>query len=207
MIQAWQEELRSKHVEKNADPRMVRNSSLWNSDPSMARRTLIQVCWSKHRYSPIHKRQSVTSTDLQVPIHSFCLCWCVHVWVCLVLWCLWLIFYFCGWFLILCLWECVHQRKKQMMRALVLQIKKRERKKANLEIIKIMYRRATVIAHICMVTVALVHLCTILYPPMWVFFWSKCVKWAAFCILQDYPWTDVVALKKLERTWRPSLDV
>ena len=54
-----------------------------------------------------------------------------------------------------------------MMRALVLKINKREKKKgANLEIIKIMYRRATVIAHICMVTVALVHLCTILYPPM-----------------------------------------
>ena len=43
----------------------------------------------------------------------------------------------------------------------------REKKKgANLEIIKIMYRRATVIVHICMVTVALVHLCTILDPPM-----------------------------------------
>ena len=26
------------------------------------------------------------------------------------------------------------------------------------------------------------------------FFWSKCVKRAAFCILQDYPWTNVIAL-------------
>ena len=41
-----------------------------------------------------------------------------------------------------CLWECVHQRKKQIMRALVLQMKKSEKKKgAKLEIIKIMYRR------------------------------------------------------------------
>ena len=29
---------------------------------------------------------------------------------------------------------------------------------------------------------------------MWVFFGSKCVKRATFCILQDYPWTDVNAL-------------
>ena len=42
------------------------------------------------------------------------------------------IFYFCGWFLILCLWECVcvcvYQRKKNMMRAMVLQMEKREKK-------------------------------------------------------------------------------
>ena len=48
---------------------------------------------------------------------------------------------------------------------------RRERKKgANLEIIKIMYRRATITVHICTVTVALVHLCTNLHPLMWVFF-------------------------------------
>ena len=64
-----------------------------------------------------------------------------------------------------------------MMRALVLQMEKRERKKrAKLEIIKIMYRRVTVTMHIYTVTVALVHLCTILHLLMWVFFWSKCVK-------------------------------
>ena len=45
-------------------------------------------------------------------------------------------------------------------------------------------------------TVALVHLCTILHPLMWVFFLlSKCVKWLTFSILQDYAITDVVALK------------
>ena len=72
---------------------------------------------------------------------------------------------------------------------------RREReKRSKLEIIKIMYRRATVTVHICTVTVALVHLCTILHALMWVFFWSKCVKWVTFYILQDYPWTDVVAL-------------
>ena len=43
----------------------------------------------------------------------------------------------------------------------------RERKKeAKLEIIKIMYRRATITMHICTVTVALMHLCTILHPLM-----------------------------------------
>ena len=52
----------------------------------------------------------------------------------------------------------------------------REKKRSKLEIIKIMYRRATVTVHICTVTVAFVHLCTILHPLMWVFFWSKCVK-------------------------------
>ena len=44
-----------------------------------------------------------------------------------------------------------------MMRAMVLQMEKREKKKgAKLEIIKIMYRRVTVI-------VALVYLCTIMH--------------------------------------------
>ena len=54
---------------------------------------------------------------------------------------------------------------------------------------KIIDRRATVVVHICMVTVAIVHKCTILHPLMWVFFFcSKYVKWvnffyfAKFCI-------------------------
>ena len=45
---------------------------------------------------------------------------------------------------------------------------------------EIMYRRATVAVHICTVTVALVHLYTILHPLMCVFFLSKCVKWTTF---------------------------
>ena len=54
---------------------------------------------------------------------------------------------------------------------------------------KIMYRRATVTVHICIVytvTVALMHLCTILHPLMWVFFFflSKCVKYSTFCIYE-----------------------
>ena len=47
---------------------------------------------------------------------------------------------------------------------------KRGKKWAKLEIIKIMYRRATITVHICIVTIALVHLCTNLHPLMWVLF-------------------------------------
>ena len=36
--------------------------------------------------------------------------------------------------------------------------------------------KATVIVHICTITVKFVHLCTILHPLIWVFFLSKCVK-------------------------------
>ena len=52
--------------------------------------------------------------------------------------------------------------------------------------------------HICTVTVALAYLCTILHLLMWMFFWSKYVKRAVFCILQDYPWTNVDALIKIK---------
>ena len=41
---------------------------------------------------------------------------------------------------------------------------------------KIMYRIVTVTMHICIITIVLVHLCTILQPLMWVFFGSKFVK-------------------------------
>ena len=50
------------------------------------------------------------------------------------------------------------------------------RDKEREKITKILNACATITVHICMVTVALVHLCTILHPLMWVFFWSKCVK-------------------------------
>ena len=49
-------------------------------------------------------------------------------------------------------------------------MKKREKKRSELEIIKILNAHATVTVHICMVTVAIVHLCTILHPLIWVFF-------------------------------------
>ena len=51
-----------------------------------------------------------------------------------------------------------------------------EEKRSELDIIKILNARATVTVHIYMVIVALVHLCTILHPLMWVFFLSNCVK-------------------------------
>ena len=41
---------------------------------------------------------------------------------------------------------------------------------------KILNASAIATVHICMVNVALVHLCTILHPLTWVFFGSKCVK-------------------------------
>ena len=59
---------------------------------------------------------------------------------------------------------------------------------------KIINRRATVTVHICMVTVAVVHKCTILHPLMWVFFCSNCVKLATFSILHNYASTDAIAL-------------
>ena len=62
-------------------------------------------------------------------------------------------------------------------------MEKRERKKSELEIIKILNARAIVTVHICTVTVALVHLCTILHSLILVFFFSKCVKLVTFSIL------------------------
>ena len=64
---------------------------------------------SRRRSTMVETHRSINTDPPQVLIHSLCLCWCVYVWVCLILWCLWLI-------LILCLWECMYQRKKKMMR-------------------------------------------------------------------------------------------
>ena len=68
------------------------------------------------------------------------------------------------------------------------------RDKEREKITKILNATATIIVHIFMVTVAIVHLCTILHPLMWVFFLSKCVKRRVFCILQDFASTDMDAL-------------
>ena len=57
-----------------------------------------------------------------------------------------------------------------------------------------MYTRVTVTMHICSVTIALLHICTILHPLMWVFFWLKYVKLTTFCILYNFVTTDAVAL-------------
>ena len=67
-----------------------------------------------------------------------------------------------------------------------MQMKKREKKRSELEIIKILNAHATVAVHICTVIVAIVHLCTILHPLMWVFFCSECVKSVSFFILHNF---------------------
>ena len=59
---------------------------------------------------------------------------------------------------------------------------------------KILNTHAIVTVHICMVTMAIVHKCTILHPLMWVFFWPKCVISVTFSILQNFPQADAVAL-------------
>ena len=59
---------------------------------------------------------------------------------------------------------------------------------------KIIKRSATVTVHICTVTVAIVHKCTILHPLMWVFFGPKCVKRLPFSILQKFIQSDVIVL-------------
>ena len=61
--------------------------------------------------------------------------------------------------------------------------KARERREKKYKIID---RKAIVIVHICTVTVAIMHKCTILHSLLWVFFCSKCVK---------LPTTDANALR------------
>ena len=48
-----------------------------------------------------------------------------------------------------------------------------------------------------MVTVVIVHKCTILHPLMWVFFRPKCVKMLHFSVLQKFTQSDVIALRAL----------
>ena len=48
-----------------------------------------------------------------------------------------------------------------------------------------------ILMHICMVTVAIVHLCTILHPLMWVFFLVKMCKMKGFL---HFASTDMDAL-------------
>ena len=65
----------------------------------------------------------------------------------------------------------VREREREKMRKTETN-QRHEREKIN----KIINRRATITVHICMVTVAIMHKCTILHPLMWVFFEPKCVK-------------------------------
>ena len=69
-------------------------------------------------------------------------------------------------------------------------------KNVRTEINKIINTHATVTVHICTVTVAIVHKCTIMHKLVWVFFCSNCVKLATFSILHNYRQADVIALKE-----------
>ena len=108
----------------------------------------------------------------------------------------------CGWLLILCLWECVSQRKKEDdegENVLVCRWRRERKKGAKLEIIKILNARTTVTVHICMVTVALVHLCTILHPLMWVFFCSKCVKSITLIVFSSHFLSQIFSQNSISR--------
>ena len=67
-------------------------------------------------------------------------------------------------------------------------------KKVRTEINKIINTHTTVTVHICTVTIAIVHKCTIMHKLVWVFFCSNCVKLATFSILHNYAQADVIAL-------------
>ena len=92
---------------------------------------------------------------------------------------------------------CVHLRKKKMRRgklsSLVVHEEERE-KKVRTEINKITNTHATIIVHICTVTVAIVHKCTIMHKLVWEVFCSNCVKVVSFSILHNYAQADVIAL-------------
>ena len=57
-----------------------------------------------------------------------------------------------------------------------MQMKKKEKKRSEYKIIKILNAHATVAVHICMVTVAIVHKCTIMHKLEWLFFLLKLCK-------------------------------
>ena len=61
---------------------------------------------------------------------------------------------------------------------------------------KIINRSAIVSVLICIVTVAIVHKCTILHPLMWVFFGPKWVKRLHFSILQKFTQSNIIAIIK-----------
>ena len=63
-----------------------------------------------------------------------------------------------------------------------------------IEINKIINTHAIVTVHICTVTVAIVHKCTIMHKLVWVIFYSNCVKLATFSILHNYAQADVIAV-------------
>ena len=99
--------------------------------------------------------------------------------------------------LFVCGCVCVHLGKKKTRRWKSLSslcTEKREKKRCERKINKIMNTHDTVTVHICTVTVAIVYLYTSLHPLMWVFFCSNCVKVVIFSILHIYAQADVTAL-------------
>ena len=62
---------------------------------------------------------------------------------------------------------------------------------------KIINTHAIITVHICTVTIAIVHKCTIMHKLVWVFFCSNCVKVVSFSILHNYAQADVIALSLL----------
>ena len=77
---------------------------------------------------------------------------------------------------------------------LVLQMKKREKKRSESKTIKILNALATIAMHICTITVAIGYKCTIMHKQVSVFFCSNCVKLTTFSILHNYAQVDVIAL-------------
>ena len=66
---------------------------------------------------------------------------------------------------------CLVQRKRKREREREREKSDGERKEMRKKY-KIMICTAIVTMYICTITIAIVHLCTILHPLMWVFFWS-----------------------------------
>ena len=113
-------------------------------------------------------------------------------WYCV---CIWLIL---SWPVLVCnrgarIWG--RREKPEFVSEFISEEEKRQKREPNWKIIKISNTRATVTVYICTDIVAIVYKYTILHQVMWVFFWSKCVKWRNFCILEDYAPTNVDALR------------
>ena len=125
----------------------------------------------KHRSRPTSSDQAPVKTHVlrsstdQNPRASICLSVGLSVWACLCV----------G----VDVFVCVHLRKKKMRRgklnSLVVHGEKRK-KKVRTEINIITNAHATVILHICTVTVTIMHKCTIMYKLVWVFFLLKLCK-------------------------------
>ena len=89
--------------------------------------------------------------------------------------------------------------RRGKLSSLVVHGEERE-KKVQTEINKITNTHAIVTMHICMVTIAIVHKCTIMHKLVWVFFCSNCVKVVSYSILHNYAQADVIALRSVKQT-------